>query len=79
MSPRAFDSDEVSRADTPLLRFSENVDCDECGVVFEGEFVDNSMTVEDIADPPRGRHVCPGCGHEWTSEMTGWTFYSEAG
>lgn len=76
--PRDFDSDAVTRTGE-LLRFTENVDCGQCGTTFEGTFFDDSMTVEDIVDPPRGRHCCPSCGHQWASEMTGWTFYSEAG
>lgn len=76
--PRAFDSDEVARSENVLLRFTENVECD-CGCVFEGVFYDDSMTVEDIVDPPRGRHTCPECGHRFVTELTGWTFFSEAG
>jgi hypothetical protein len=37
------------------------------------------MSVEDIAEAPTGEHTCPACGHTWISEVTGWTFYSEAG
>lgn len=73
--PRMFDS---SNADYQL-RFTENVDCESCGTTFEGEFHDESLTVEDIVDPPVGEHTCPACGHHFASQMTGWTFYSEAG
>jgi predicted RNA-binding Zn-ribbon protein involved in translation (DUF1610 family) len=80
MTPRAFDSDEVARDEHPgLLRFTENVDCPQCGQVFEGQFHDPSLTVQDITDPPAGRHECPNCGHRFTSELTGWTMYNEAG
>ena len=79
MSPRSFDSDEVARADRAPLRFTELVDCPECGKTTEGVFLDFSMSVEDIVDPPIGTHLCPGCDWVWASEMTGWTFYSEAG
>lgn len=77
--PRSFDSDDVARALHPVLRFSENVECRVCETVFEGEFVDDSMTVEDIVAPPIGTHRCPACGHEWISELTGWTLFGEAG
>lgn len=79
--PRAFDSDEVARWPDVVLRFSENVDCPVCETVFEGQFYDltTSMTVEDMTDPPVGQHHCPACGHRWGSELTGWSFFSEAG
>lgn len=83
MSPRAFDSDEVARNPGHLiLRFTENVECEAgCGTVFEGVFFDTtgSMTIEDMTDPPVGEHICPFCGRHWVSELTGWTFFSEAG
>jgi predicted RNA-binding Zn-ribbon protein involved in translation (DUF1610 family) len=77
--PRNFDSDQVARGEPSRLRFTEFVDCPQCGQLSEGEFFDDSMSVEDIVDPPTGNHVCPGCGHRWSSELTGWTFFSEAG
>lgn len=81
MSPRAFDSDEVARSEGTVLRFTENVECRACETVFEGVFYDpcGSMTVEDMTDPPVGEHICPACGLHWLSEMTGWSFFSEAG
>lgn len=82
MSPRDFDSDEVARSPEQLqLRFTENVECRICGLLFEGVFYDpdNSMTVEDIVEPPIGEHQCPGCGHRWISAYSGWSFYTEAG
>ncbi len=75
---RAFDSDEVNRTGCPM-RFTEIVDCPRCGTAFDADFVDGSISVEDIVDPPTGRHTCPRCEHTWVSEMTGWTFFSEAG
>lgn len=76
--PRDFDSDAVARGEA-VLRFTENVDCPRCDTIFESVFHDDSDTVEDITDPPTGTHTCPACGHRWTCEMTGWTFYTEAG
>lgn len=80
VSPRSFDSDEQSHLNL-ALRFTENVDCPVCGLVFEGVFIDRTgaMSVEDLTDPPVGEHRCPVCGHRWCSGLTGWTFFSEAG
>lgn len=76
--PRAFDSDHIARSEPTALRFTENVEC-RCGCVFEGVFHDDSMSVEDMTDPPIGEHRCPACAHQWVSEATGWSFFSEAG
>lgn len=75
--PRAFDSDD----EPARLSFTENVTCPACEETFEGFFIDytQSLTVQDIAEPPRGDHLCGWCGFSWESEMTGWTFFSEAG
>jgi len=82
VSPRAFDSDDVHRlTERAILQFTENVECPDCGLVFESDFYDDSgaMSVEDIVDPPVGLHTCPDCRRRWDSELTGWNFYSEAG
>lgn len=75
--PRSFDSDDRDA----VLRFTENVECPDCGEIFESEFLDQSrsLSVQDMVDPPRGDHVCPACGRSWDSAMTGWIFYTEAG
>jgi len=78
MTPRAFDSDDVARDET-TLQFVEIIDCPLCGTAFETVFTDDSLTVEDIVEPPTADHTCPSCGHLWNAPMTGWTFYSEAG
>lgn len=78
--PRAFDSDEVAQSDGPMmLHFTEYVDCPSCQYEFEGEFHDDSLSVEDMTDPPYGEHTCPQCKHRFASEATGWSFFSEAG
>lgn len=76
--PRSFDSAD---GDGLVLRFTENVDCPACGTTFEGVFhdQDQSITVEDMTEPPVGEHECPACGHRWASAATGWAFFSEAG
>jgi uncharacterized protein (UPF0212 family) len=74
---RSFDSD-----DHPLvLHFTENLDCPRCGETFEAFFVDRSgsLSVQDLVEAPVGEHVCPWCEHMFTSEFSGWMFYSEAG
>lgn len=73
--PRDFDSAEP---DCPV-RFTELVDCPACAVTFEGVFADDSLSVQDLADAPSARHSCPACGHRFTTQLTGWTFYTEAG
>lgn len=75
--PRFFDSD----TSPSRLSFTENVECPDCEETFEGLFLDytESLTFEDMTEPPVGTHECPSCGHQFTSELTGWMFYSEAG
>jgi uncharacterized Zn-finger protein len=74
--PRDFDSDEQTKGP---LSFVENVDCPACATVFEGFFFSESISFEDMAEPPMGAHTCPACGNTFRSEATGWSFYSEAG
>lgn len=75
--PRAFDSDEAPS--TPV--FGELVDCPFCGERFEGEFADReaSLSVQDMAVVPIGDHQCPFCDRRFSSPMTGWVMYGEAG
>lgn len=75
--PRAFDSD----SDAPVLRFCENVTCPACGEIFEGEFLDHtqSLSVQDMVEPPRGDHQCPYCEGRFCSALTGWMLFGEAG
>lgn len=75
--PRGFDSDDPAA----VLLFSENVECPSCAEIFEGLFYDPhaSLSVQDMTDPPLGRHECPSCATVWISRATGWSFYSEAG
>lgn len=62
-----------------LLVFTENVDCPSCGEMFLGTFTDDSMDVEDMAEPPSSSQECPGCGHRWVALATGWFNYGDAG
>jgi uncharacterized protein (UPF0212 family) len=75
--PRHFDSDDR----TPQLIFDENVECPACREIFEGQYFDHtqSLSVEDMVEAPKGDHECPYCEHKFSSVMSGWMFYSEAG
>ena len=77
--PRAYDTDEQRKAEVPAgLVFTEIVDCPLCGEAFDGVFTDPAMDAEDMAEPPRTEQCCPGCGHRWIAELTGWTNYGDA-
>ncbi len=78
MSPRAFDSDEVERGQAGLV-FTENGDCPRCAEVFDAQFRDDSIAVQDIVSAPTAALTCPSCGYPFTATMTGWTFFGEAG
>lgn len=75
--PRGFDSD----ADPAVLVFHENVECPFCSEIFEGQFLDHtqSLSVQDMVVAPFGDHECPECGREFSSTLSGWMFYGEAG
>lgn len=75
--PRAFDSDDSD----PVLGFTENVECPRCGEIFEGDFLDQtqSLSVQDMVQPPTGVQQCSDCGHWFDATMTGWTMFGEAG
>ena len=80
MSPRLFDSDDVARdPDAAPLTFVENVDCPACGAAFEALFTADAATLDALVDPPVAGHTCPGCAHTFSTAMTGWTVYTEAG
>jgi catabolite regulation protein CreA len=77
------DSDEQARSGGPLV-LTALVDCDEneggCGTTFQAIWTDDSLSVEDMAEPPVASITCPECGHVHVAmEWPGWTFYSEAG
>jgi hypothetical protein len=77
------DSDEQARSGGPLV-LTALVDCDEdeggCGVTFQAVWTDDSISVEDMAEPPAADITCPECGRTVTAmEWPGWMFRSEAG
>lgn len=75
--PRSFDSDDR----WPVLSFTENVTCPICGEIFEGLFFDRTMSlsVQDMIEAPQGDHECPWCESTFSTDMSGWMFYGEAG
>jgi uncharacterized protein YlaI len=75
---RTFDSDDVARG-AAVLSFTERVDCPACDTIFDATFQDDSLTVEDISEAPTATHVCPACRHTFTTAMTGWMWFGEAG
>ncbi len=72
---RAFDSAEPD----PRLVFTEIADCPQCCAEIECWFTDDSLSVEDMTDPPTGDQTCDACGYSWRATATGWSFFSEAG
>lgn len=76
--PRQFDAEEQERTGE-VLRFSANVDCLRCAVVYEGTWTDSSISVEDMVDAPVQEQTCPQCGYVQEEEYPGWMFRSEAG
>lgn len=74
--PRAFETDEHD--DTQPLVFTEVVTCPACGAEQTGVFADESMTVEDMAEPPTSEQECETCLHHWIATYTGWSTYGDA-
>jgi hypothetical protein len=71
------ESGEQAAAGMLVLR--ANLDC-ECGEVFEGEWTDTSLSLEDMAEPPVADQQCPACGLIMADEpWPGWMWRSEAG
>lgn len=56
-----------------------NVECDSCGEIYEGTWTDDSLSVQDMAEPPEQPQACMSCGHEQLEVYPGWCFNSEAG
>lgn len=76
--PRTYDSDE-HRVNGGVLTFAANVDCEECGTMFEAVWVDDSLDAEQMTDPPIADQTCPGCGHTEEIEYPGFVNYGDAG
>jgi DNA-directed RNA polymerase subunit M/transcription elongation factor TFIIS len=74
--PRAFDTDEHD--DRKPLVFTEVVKCPKCGTEQTGMFTDDSMSVEDMVEPPKTEQECEVCLHHWVAEYSGWSTYGDA-
>ena len=62
-----------------MLDLTALVDCASCGTTYEGRWLDDSMSVQDMAEPPEAVQECPSCGHRQQEVYPGWMFRSEAG
>lgn len=76
------DSDEQARSGGPLV-LTALVDCDGdggCDATFQAVWTDDSLSIEDMTEPPRADIACPECGLVMEDmEWPGWCFRSEAG
>lgn len=73
--PRDNDTDTEGDA---LLRFTSLIDCEVCGIEFEGIWTVDAIDVEQLVEPPTGDQKCP-YGHLVEYEYPGWVNYSDAG
>lgn len=64
-----------------MLDLRALVDCanPDCGETYEGHWADDSMSVQDMAEPPEAEQVCPLCGHKQEETYPAWCWNSEAG
>lgn len=62
-----------------MLELSALVDCANCWETYPGRWVDDSLSVQDMAEPPEAEQECPACGHRQLETYPGWCFRSEAG
>lgn len=64
-----------------MLELTALVDCGNpaCGETYEGRWLDDSMSVQDMAEPPVAVQECPLCGHTQEETYPAWCFRSEAG
>jgi len=64
-----------------VLELTALVDCvnPDCGETYEGRWLDDSMSVQDMAEPPVAEQECPSCGHKQEETYPAWCFRSEAG
>lgn len=76
----AIAADEAAAAPAPKLQFDARWDCEQCGTTYIEHWEDDSLSLEDMAEPPVTDSTCPSCGHVHKKlEWPGWMFRSEAG
>jgi hypothetical protein len=49
-----------------------------CGLEYQGEWVDDSITVQDMREAPESVQICPHCGHKQMAVYPGWSTYGDA-
>lgn len=62
-----------------MLELHALVDCEFCFETYDGRWTDDSMSVQDMAEPPEAEQECPSCGNKQAEVYPGWCFRSEAG
>ena len=62
-----------------MLELHALVDCENCEGAYDGRWTDDSMSVQDMAEPPCAEQECPSCGHQQLEIYPKWCFQSEAG
>lgn len=55
------------------------VECPKCKLEFAGIWPVATGDIQDLAEAPVADKTCPWCGHVWSMEYPGWTFFTEAG
>lgn len=60
------------------VKLTAIVECPSCGTEFEGEWTDDSDTLQDMAEAPTQMQTCE-CGKQFEETYPGWTEWSGAG
>lgn len=72
------DSDEQAQQGGPIV-LTAIIDCPSCEAPVDGIWTDDSISIEDMTEPPVAEQKCGACGANFTEEYPGWMFRSEAG
>jgi ribosomal protein S27AE len=79
--PKATDTDLNKALDQNII-FTCNVECPECGTVFDAEFDTGAKDEDGLTDLEdlTVEATCPNpeCGTVFTAEFTGWVNYGDA-
>ena len=64
-----------------MLELTALVDCGnpDCGATYDGRWTDDSMSVQDMAEPPEAEQECINCGHRQVEVYPKWCWNREAG